>query len=103
LIPRAKTALNGAINDTVTTITVDADLGISGSTEFRVKVGTEIMIVTGGHGTTSWTVTRGADGTTAAAHSDNDDVRHMGVMDIVSVVNEDERDRYMVLKCREGA
>ena len=101
LVRKAKTALNGAINDSVTTITVDADLGLSGSNKFRIEVGSEIMVVTAGHGTTSWTVERGADGTTAAAHSDNDEVRHLAVFNVEGLHNEGERDRYMVLKCAE--
>ncbi len=102
LMPRTKTALNGALDDSTTTVVVDADLGVSASTEFRVKVDSELMIVTAGHGTNSWTVTRGADGTTAASHLDNAEVRHMAVLDIESVVNEGERDRYMLIDCREA-
>jgi hypothetical protein len=34
-----------------------------------VKVDSEIMVVTAGAGTTTWTVTRAADGTTAATHN----------------------------------
>src|SRR5206468_3506445 len=36
---------------------------------FRIRVDDEDMNVTAGQGTTSWTITRGANGTTAAAHS----------------------------------
>ena len=35
-----------------------------------IIIGTEKMLITAGHGTTTLTVTRGYDGTTAAAHDD---------------------------------
>jgi hypothetical protein len=44
---------------------------VTGTSQFRVLVGTEIMIVTNVSGTT-FTVTRGAEGTTAASHSSGD-------------------------------
>jgi len=37
-------------------------------TQWRILVDSEIMVVTGGHGLTTWIVTRGAEGTTAATH-----------------------------------
>jgi hypothetical protein len=37
-------------------------------TQWRILVDSEIMVVTGGHGLTTWVVTRGAEGTTAATH-----------------------------------
>jgi len=37
-------------------------------TQWRILIDSEIMIVTGGHGLTTWVVTRGAEGTTAATH-----------------------------------
>lgn len=62
--------------------TLTADPGSSGTTlaitsaarfpttqNYKVRVENEIMLVTGGAGTTSWTVIRGIDGTTAATHA----------------------------------
>ena len=40
-------------------------------TQWRILIDSEIMIVTGGHGLTTWIVTRGAEGTTAATHLNN--------------------------------
>ena len=101
LVRKAHTALNGAINDNVTTVVVDTDLAISLSAPYRILVDSEIMIVTAGAGTTSWTVTRGDDGTTAASHLDNAPLVHLSVFDIQSIINVDEFDKQLVLACEE--
>jgi hypothetical protein len=36
--------------------------------EFRIVIGSELLLVTAGESTTTWTVTRGIEGTSAAAH-----------------------------------
>lgn len=66
------TLLNGAINDSVTTITVDstADFASSGS----IRINEEIITYTGKTSTTFTGCTRGAEQTTAASHVDNADV-----------------------------
>lgn len=66
----AVTRLNGAINSSTTSITVVSDTGFP-STPFTIQVDFEEMIVTSGLPGTSWTVTRAANGTTAAEHDDN--------------------------------
>jgi Tfp pilus assembly protein PilV len=64
------TTLGGNLSSTATTLTVTSAAGFPANAEFRVKIGSEILLVTaGGSGTTSWTVERGADGTTAATQS----------------------------------
>jgi hypothetical protein len=45
--------------------------------EFRVRIGNELLLVTGGQNTTTWTVQRGAEGTTAATHASGAKVRHI--------------------------
>ncbi len=68
---RANTTLNGAINNSQTSITVVSGAApFPQSAQFRIRIEDEISIVTAGAGTTSWTVTRGAEGTTAASHAD---------------------------------
>ncbi len=65
------TTLNGAVNNSTTTVAVnDAPTGDLASTsrQWRLLVDSEIMLVTSVTGSTL-TVTRGAEGTTAAAHS----------------------------------
>ena len=101
LVPRAATVLDGAINDSVTSITVDSAAGFPDVQDYLVKVGGELMRVTGGHGTTSWTVARGANGTSAASHADDAAVEHLVVHDVHSVINENERDRELHLMCTE--
>src|SRR6516165_9331366 len=63
--PAAQTTLNGAITASQTTITVTSGTGIANSDV--LVVGTEEMQVTAGGGTTSLTVTRGFNGSKAAA------------------------------------
>lgn len=64
----ATTTLNGAINASVTTIVVTSALGFPNPGPFRILIDNEQMQVTGGYGTTSWTVARGVDGTAGASH-----------------------------------
>jgi hypothetical protein len=71
--PGANTTLNGAVNATQTTITVSSATGFPTST-FTIRVDDEFMTVTGGFGTTTWTVTRGAKNSTAAAHVNSQSV-----------------------------
>jgi len=67
-----ETTLNGAINDSVTTIT------LTNASEFlesgAVKINDEIITYTGKSANDLTGCTRGANGTTAAAHSDGDTV-----------------------------
>jgi hypothetical protein len=45
--------------------------------DFRVRVGDELMVVTSGQDGLTWTVTRGAESTTAAAHASGAKVTHV--------------------------
>jgi Tfp pilus assembly protein PilX len=65
--PGANTTLSGAINASQTTLSVASASGFP-TTAFRIRIDDEQMNVTGGFGTNTWTVTRGANGTTAATH-----------------------------------
>jgi uncharacterized protein YceK len=65
--PGANTTLSGAMTSTQTTLTVASATGFP-SSQFLIRVDDESMLVTGGFGTTTWTVTRGASGSTAASH-----------------------------------
>ena len=64
----ASTTLAAAITASQTTITVSSASGFPASGTFRVRIDDEDMTVTGGQGTTTWTVTRGVNSTTAASH-----------------------------------
>lgn len=63
-----QTTLAAGINDSVTTITVTAAV-FKYTDEPVLKCGTELIYVTAGFGTTSLTVVRGWNNTTAASHS----------------------------------
>lgn len=68
------TTLAAAVDSVATTLSVVSGASFPTSGTFRIQVdaGTvdaEQMDVTAGQGTNTWTVTRGVDGTTAAAHS----------------------------------
>lgn len=66
----ASTTLNGAISSTSSTsITVTSASGFPGSGNYNIQIDSEVMTVTAGQGTTTWTVTRGVNGSTAATHS----------------------------------
>jgi Tfp pilus assembly protein PilX len=66
--PGASTTLTSAISSSQTTIAVQSAAGFPTS-QFKIRIDDEVMTVTGGYGTTSWTVSRGANGTTAASHA----------------------------------
>jgi hypothetical protein len=65
----SSTALNGAINSSVTTITVDSTVGFENVG--TITIGTENITYTGKTSTQFTGCTRAADSTVAAAHSDN--------------------------------
>lgn len=66
----AATTANGAIASTSSTsITVTSASGFPGSGNYNIQIDSEILQVTGGQGTTTWTVVRGVNGSTAATHS----------------------------------
>ncbi|TML50805.1 MAG: hypothetical protein E6G21_08885 [Actinobacteria bacterium] len=64
----SSTTLGSAITSSQTSITVASAGGFPTSGNFRVRIDDEDMTVTGGQGSTTWTVTRGVNGTTAASH-----------------------------------
>jgi hypothetical protein len=65
----AQVGLVGYLTAAATSITVTSAAGFPTSGNYSILIDTEQMLVTGGQGTTTWTVTRGQGGTTAAAHS----------------------------------
>lgn len=60
-----------------TTLTVTSAALFPASGQYKVRVEDEVMYVTAGQGTTSWTVTRGQDGTTAVAHANGTRVSYV--------------------------
>jgi predicted CXXCH cytochrome family protein len=64
-----KTTLSASATASATTITVASAAGFPSSGQFTVKVDAELLLVTGGQGTTTWTVTRGSQNSAPAAHA----------------------------------
>src|SRR5690242_10199248 len=66
----ASTTLNGAILAADVSLVVASATLFPTSGQFRILIGTEIIIVGAVSGTTFSSLTRGAEGTTAANHAD---------------------------------
>ena len=62
------TTLQAAIENTIP-IHVASATGFPSSGPFVIQVDSEQMLVTGGQGTTTWTVQRGYNGTTSSSHT----------------------------------
>ena len=65
----ASTTISSAMTAAQTTVSVASASGFPTSGTFRIRIDDEQMTVTGGQGTTTWTVTRGVNGTTAVTHA----------------------------------
>lgn len=74
LINNATTTISGALDDSQTDIVVSASDLFPLDGDFYIRINTETMLVTAVSGTT-FTVTRGVEGTNAIAHSDSSSVR----------------------------
>lgn len=74
----AQTTLTSTITAGATSISVAGAGGFpTGSGQFRILIDSEIILVTGGQGTTTWTVTRAADSTIATTHNILSTVTHV--------------------------
>ncbi len=71
------TTLSGSTTTTNTTLTVASAAGFPTYGTFTIKIDNEYMVVTGGAGTTTWTVMRAQQGTAAATHSNGAAVTHI--------------------------
>jgi len=74
---RASTTLDGAIDGSATSISVASATGFPTSAQYRIVIDNEILLVTGGVGTTTWAVSRGAEGTASVPHTDETAVIHV--------------------------
>lgn len=75
-----QTTLSGAVTVGATSLNVASAADFPTQGKFTIIVDSEIMLVTGVSGTT-WTVTRGHDGTSAAAHTNNSTVTQILTVD----------------------
>lgn len=107
-IDYATTQLDGSINETTTTITVDNHGTYDFPEQGRIRIDNEEILYTGKTPTTFTGCTRGARGTQAATHSDNSVVNNaykVIITDIderAPILNEDKNGEYIVgLSLRE--
>lgn len=84
----ASSTLNGGISDVATSLVVTSAASFPVEGQFRVKIESEILLVTGVSGTT-FTVTRAQEGTTAVSHSTGLDVVHVLTAGAVAQLKED--------------
>jgi hypothetical protein len=84
----ASTTLNGAINNSVTSVTVTDGSVFPSTGNFRVLVDTEIMHVTA-RSTNTLTVNRGVESTTAASHSNLAVITHIVTEDGLKRLGQD--------------
>lgn len=73
----AVTTISEALDISEAGVDVTSALGFPATPPYTVRVGSEWMRVTAGAGTTTWTVTRGYGGTTAAVHLINSAIYHV--------------------------
>jgi hypothetical protein len=71
----AATTLNGAITNVATSLVVTSATGWPTLPQFRLRIDDELIVVGGVSGTTFSSLTRGAEGTAAAAHANGASVR----------------------------
>lgn len=86
--------LDGAIDNAVTTITVKSPVNVPSGGTFRALIDSEYLVVTAVSGL-SWTVERGAEGSTAASHLDGATVNIIvtkGSIDSILTVQQDATD-----------
>lgn len=81
----AGTTTTAAVTNSATTLPVTAYSNFPSSGNFNIQMAKEIMTVTAGQGTNSWTVTRGVNGTTATVHESGDNVYLLPVGDVAWV------------------
>lgn len=101
LIPRGYTTLSTGVNSTATAWTIASASEFPRASRFLALVEAEFIQVTAGFATTSWTVTRAQNGTTGAAHVADVGIREYVLCDIESVQDVANRNREMLLRCRE--
>lgn len=65
----AATTLSAAVSAVATSLTVASSAGFPVTNGYRIKIDSEVFVVTAGAGTTTWTVTRGANATIGASHA----------------------------------
>ncbi len=78
-----------------TTLAVTSAARFPASGNYKIRVEAEVMRVTAGQGTLSWTVARGIDGTTAVAHASGVTVAHVVAVQRVEPVYGSRQTSYL--------
>ena len=78
------TSLSAGLDSGGTTLNVASATGFPSAAPFRIKIDSEILLVTAGAGTTTWTVTRAQDASVAAAHASGAAVKQKKLAHVVA-------------------
>jgi hypothetical protein len=81
----AGTTSAGSLTSSATSFSVTAATNFPSSGNYYIQMAKEIMQVTSGQGTTTWTISRGQLGTTATAHNSGDNIYLLPVGDVAIV------------------
>lgn len=101
LSPGAVTTLSASVTGTgVTSLSLNDADGFPLEGQYRIRVSDELMNVTAGQGTTTWTVERAADGTSASTYATGQLVQHMEAWDVEQPFNDWEFGAETVMTCR---
>lgn len=79
--------LNGSITDVAASLVITSAATFPTDGNFRILIDSEIVIVTAISGTT-FTITRGAEGTTPAAHANGATVQHILTADVMNFMRQ---------------
>jgi head-tail adaptor len=101
LIPRNSSTVSAIANAGVTSITVGIANLVPNARFNVLRVDDEFLIVTAGYGTTSLTVTRGAFGSTAAAHSAGVAIARYSIVQILGVTDSINLKTMLECDCKE--
>jgi hypothetical protein len=72
-----QTTITEDLTDVETDVDVASASGFPAAAQYRILIDSELMLVTAGAGTTTWTVTRGVEGTANVVHSNGATVTHV--------------------------
>lgn len=104
LVPGKTTTLATGIDDgsgsEFTTVKVASADGFPLEGKYHIRIGSELAQVNSGQGTTTWTVERGMDGTTAASATQGTSVSHMEVYGIGNARGDNGRRVETVISAR---
>lgn len=73
----ATTSLSAPCAPSDATISVANTTPFPAAGQYRIRIDSELILVTGGNNTLTWNVTRGVEGTASAAHSSGASVTHI--------------------------